>query len=193
MAQGTLLFKTPSPRVVVEVFADLCCPFSNKMYACLSSVLPAYERQGVDMLFQQVPQPWHPQSAVMHEAMLAAKLVDEAQYFGAVRGVFASQADFFDDRVHDATRAQLTKQLVDVICAATTVDASKLAAKLAVSGAGNCGTQATVEMKHACRYHRVRGVHTTPTVFINGIEAPDVGSAWTPDQWREKLDSLLEN
>eukprot|EP00628_Pelagophyceae_sp_CCMP2097_P019535 CAMPEP_0206843670 /NCGR_PEP_ID=MMETSP0975-20121206/23583_1 /ASSEMBLY_ACC=CAM_ASM_000399 /TAXON_ID=483370 /ORGANISM="non described non described, Strain CCMP2097" /LENGTH=160 /DNA_ID=CAMNT_0054386211 /DNA_START=17 /DNA_END=497 /DNA_ORIENTATION=- len=160
MAQGTLLFKTPSPRVVVEVFADLCCPFSNKMYVHRAGV-----RQRSGHALPASAAAVAPAAAVMHEAMLAAKLVDEAQYFGAVRGVFASQADFFDDRVHDATRAQLTKQLVDVICAATTVDASKLAAKLAVSGAGNCGTQATVEMKHACRYHRVRGVHTTPTVF----------------------------
>ena len=34
-------------------------------------------------------------------------------------------------------------------------------------------------------------VHVTPTVFLNGVVAPDVSSGWTADQWTEKLTGVL--
>ena len=36
-----------------------------------------------------------------------------------------------------------------------------------------------------------RAVHVTPTVFVNGIEAPDISSGWTAEEWRAKLDGLI--
>ena len=46
-------------------------------------------------------------------------------------------------------------------------------------------------MKWAVKYHRVRSIHVTPTVLVNGIEAPDISSGWTGDQWDEKIAALL--
>jgi hypothetical protein len=34
-------------------------------------------------------------------------------------------------------------------------------------------------------------VHVTPTVFINGIEAPDVSSRWSYKEWLEKLRPMI--
>ena len=50
--------------------------------------------------------------------------------------------------------------------------------------------ETTKLLKFAIKYHRIRGVHVTPTVFVNGIEAPDISSGWTAEQWIEKLKSI---
>ncbi len=35
--------------------------------------------------------------------------------------------------------------------------------------------QVTQHLKWATKFHRVRGVHVTPTVFVNGLEVRELG------------------
>ena len=58
-------------------------------------------------------------------------------------------------------------------------------------GEGNSGNKTTGQMKFAIKYHRVRSVHVTSTVFLNGVESPDISSGWTAEQWHEKIAALL--
>lgn len=93
---GTLLFGHARPSLVIEVFLDLCCPFSKKMFKVLyEEVMPNYTDGNVDMLFQNVPQPWHAQSSYMHEVALAVKIVDESKFYEACQAIFAKQENFF--------------------------------------------------------------------------------------------------
>jgi hypothetical protein len=46
-------------------------------------------------------------------------------------------------------------------------------------------------MKWSVKYHRARSVHVTPTVFLNGLEAPDISSSWTAAEWGEKIRGIL--
>ena len=79
---------------------------------------------------------------------------------------------------------------------------------LSNTGAGTGATQARaravapvcdVRVRHAClpttqalkwatKLHRVRGVHVTPTVHVNGLEAGIVSSGWTGEQWLKFLE-----
>lgn len=47
------------------------------------------------------------------------------------------------------------------------------------------------EIKWSVKYHRARSVHVTPTVFLNGLEAPDISSGWTNAEWKEKIKGIL--
>lgn len=58
-------------------------------------VMPEYADGKVEMLFQNVPQPWHAQSSYMHEVALAVKLVDESLFYEACQAIFAKQDSFF--------------------------------------------------------------------------------------------------
>jgi hypothetical protein len=49
----------------------------------------------------------------------------------------------------------------------------------------------TQELKWSTRYHRVRSVHVTPTVFLNGLETPDISSSFTAAEWQDKINSIL--
>jgi hypothetical protein len=48
-------------------------------------------------------------------------------------------------------------------------------------------------VKNEIKYHRTRSVHVTPTVFVNGIEATQVSSGWSVDQWSEFLDPFTND
>ena len=78
-------------------------------------VMPSHRDSGVDMVFQNVPQPWHPQSSYMHEVSLAVKIVDESKFFSACSAIFAAQENFFDDKTADKTRNQIYDALVEVV------------------------------------------------------------------------------
>jgi hypothetical protein len=45
--------------------ADLACPFSGKLFKSVLKVLPQYKGRA-RWVMHQVPQPWHPQSTLMH-------------------------------------------------------------------------------------------------------------------------------
>jgi hypothetical protein len=189
---GTLLLKTPGPSLVIECFLDFCCPFSKKLFTTVSAI-PVATLQGrkIDVLFQCVPQPWHPQGAYMHEVALAVKCIDESLFFTAATALFDKQEQFFDGPTQDKSRNQIYSELAAVVAAATGLEATAIAEYVTCAGEGNGGNKATAQMKWAAKYHRVRSIHVTPTVLLNGIEAPDVSSGWTVEQWQEKIVAVL--
>ena len=85
------------PKVLVECYVDFCCPFSKKIYDTLTlNIIPHFIRRDPDSLkvvFHQVPQPWHPQSAMMHEAALAVEISKPSAY----PAMFAKLMDKRDD------------------------------------------------------------------------------------------------
>lgn len=194
---GLKLVGAPAPDVVVEMFHDVCCPYSKKMYGTVhGAVIPALaggNRAGrVEFLFQAVPQPWHGQSGFMHDAVMAAHLVDAGRAPAYIAALFARQDAFFDDATKDLTRVQIYAKLA-ALGAEAGYDPAALADRLDLSDArGNSGLgDVTQHLKWFVRYHRARGVHVTPTVFINGIEAPDVSSGWAAEDWLAALEPLL--
>ena len=58
--------------VKIDVFIDLCCPFSKKIFKRISNeVYPTVAEKSVKFVFYLAPQPWHPQSPIMNESVLA--------------------------------------------------------------------------------------------------------------------------
>jgi hypothetical protein len=194
---GIKMTYATSPSLIVEMFHDVCCPFSSTMFNTVSrAVLGELERRDliekVEFLFQCVPQPWHSQSCCMNEAVMAAVILDDKKACTYIHNLFARQTEFFDDTTKDLSRNQLYDQL-SAIGADSGYDGPAFRKLLSLDGVqGNDGLgDVTQRLKWAAKYHRVRAVHVTPTVFMNGIEAPDVGSAWGVDEWMVKLGSAL--
>lgn len=194
---GIRLTRASSPTLVVELFHDVCCPFSKKMFETVfGSVIPELERSDgsdrVEFLWQSVPQPWHAQSCCMHDAVMAAAIIDRNKAGTFISNVFAKQADFFDDMSKDLSRVEIYARLA-AIGGESGYDTSALSRLLSLEEVqGNQGLgDVTQHLKWAVKYHRVRGVHVTPTVFVNGTEAPDVSSGWSADEWLNMLAPMM--
>lgn len=194
---GIKITNSLAPAVVVELFQDVCCPYSKKMFdTVFQSLIPILEKEtligNVQFLWQSVPQPWHAQSCCMHDAIMAASILDVEKTATYILNIFDKQTDFFDDRAKNLSRIQIYEKLA-VIGGESGYDISSLSALLSLKGVkGNDGLgNVTQYLKWAVKYHRMRGVHVTPTVFINGIEVPDVSSEWSYKEWLEKLRPMI--
>ena len=193
---GFALAVAARPSIQIELFLDLICPFSAKMFnAVHKEVIPKMAGKDISFVVQQVPQPWHPQGTYVHEAALAVKQVSPTAYPAYVQAVydsFVNDGKFKDDDVIDKTRKDIYGDLVgllkvpgnDVLNA---VDSTAVAKLLELTSTGNSGTSMTQHIKWACKYHRTRGVHVTPTVHVNGLEAGIISSGWTGEQWEKFL------
>mmetsp|Transcript_16345 Transcript_16345/g.33639 ORF Transcript_16345/g.33639 Transcript_16345/m.33639 type:complete len:202 (+) Transcript_16345:19-624(+) len=183
---------TTLPSLEVGIFLDFNCPFSRKIFNTVMQVAGANIVDDLQFVFHLVPQPWHPQSSILHEFGLAVKeLFGGEAFFKYASLIFSdAQTSVFDDQVFEKSR----KQIYEILCKLGkdfVEDEAKIMDFLTIKpGSGNSGNSATNLLKLCVKYHRVRSVHVTPTVFINGVEAPDVSSGWTVDQWTEKLKSV---
>ena len=167
----------------------------------------------VTIKIHHVIQPWHPQSTMVHEAAFAVKKVLPGLYLGFIRNVykkFMNQNKFTDDDTWNKTRIEIYNDLLDCLpswleeeytqnvkellypSSSTTIPESSREDGRPPPGNnnnnnGNGGNGITQELKWACKYHRSRGVHVTPTVFANGIEATQISSSWKAEDWNEFL------
>ena len=185
------------PAIQIECFLDLICPFSSKMFGTVyRDVIPKLGDKAKDISFiiNQVPQPWHPQGAYVHEAALAVKSVAPSSYPAYVDAIYKAfdGGAFKDDQTWDKSRGQIYGDLMDLLkTSVPDVDVAAVQQALALKpDGGNAGNMMTQHIKWAAKYHRTRGVHVTPTVHVNGLEAGIVGSGWTADQWLAFLEPM---
>ncbi|KAL3928022.1 MAG: hypothetical protein SGBAC_012829 [Bacillariaceae sp.] len=186
---GTTLTKTAAKKIQIECFLDLICPFSAKMFNTLyDKVIPSLD-EDITVTVHQVVQPWHPQGTFVHEAALAVREVSPvhyAPYVSALYAVFLNDGKFKDQDTWNKTRAQIYEELLELV----PEDVDKVAVKALLmmgEAGGNAGNEMTKHLKFACKFHRTRGVHVTPTVFVNGVEAGVVSSGWSEEDWKKFL------
>ena len=188
---GIVLLGTVAPAVTVEIFIDLACPFSRKVVSTLGNGgADKWRGQSVDFVAHVVPQPWHPQSCVLAEAVLAAqKAGGDAAAWRFMNAVADNCALFTDVATKDKTRHDLYRALAGL--ASGVGEGGSAVDILPLLLIGEESNNAVTQMlKFQVKYHRNRGIHVTPTVLVNGLEAPDVSSSWTAVQWAEKLAGL---
>ena len=201
---GIRILQTPNPIIKIELFQDLSCPFSARMWKTLSNEVfnqvkndEALKSQ-VEFIMHPVPQPWHPQSPCMHESLSAVQCAvndDTTQVQKYLKLAFESQDKFTDLYMKDKSRAQIHEMCADMaqeagICKGEVLkylDFSHLTKEEPNMGLGDV----TKRIKFSIKFHRKRGVHVTPTVFVNDVEDDSISSSFTADQWMGKIRSML--
>jgi hypothetical protein len=185
-------------KVSLSCFIDLCCPFSKKIFVRLSEVHKWSETKypgAFSINFLLTPQPWHPQSPILTESVLAVQKVNDNDTVALsyINKLFDQIEDFYDDSAYSKSRVELHQELASV--AAEFVDREtflKILAYKVVEGSRNTGNETTQDLKWLVKYHRSQGVHVTPTCFINNIEASQISSGWELNQWQELLEPMCQ-
>eukprot|EP00511_Aplanochytrium_stocchinoi_P007901 CAMPEP_0204847044 /NCGR_PEP_ID=MMETSP1347-20130617/2444_1 /ASSEMBLY_ACC=CAM_ASM_000690 /TAXON_ID=215587 /ORGANISM="Aplanochytrium stocchinoi, Strain GSBS06" /LENGTH=204 /DNA_ID=CAMNT_0051987847 /DNA_START=28 /DNA_END=639 /DNA_ORIENTATION=- len=176
--------------VQIELFLDYVCPFSSKMFLTLEKIWPKLTSdKDASFVFHQIPQTWHPQGSYCHEAALVVReLGTVSQYFDFSKLLFTDQKKYFDDATWNKSRAQIYDEL-SALAEKVGIEKEDFLCNLRPNkslkdtGFLNYGNAITNELKFAVKFHRKRGVHVSPTVFLNGIEATQVSSGWAEAQW----------
>jgi len=189
---------TPSPPgavTTIETFLDYCCPFSAKCFIRFhDEILPGLEAAGIPVcfVFQNLVQPWHPQSTLMHEAAVAVQHIggDDA-FWTFSRKLFERQKDFFDLNVLEKTRYQIYRDLCKIASESTGIAEDDIFSLLEVkkndAGDLNVGNAVTQKIKWIAKYTRRHSVHVTPTFFVNDIEDTAASSSWGLEEWKDRI------
>ena len=135
---------------------------------------------------------------MVHEAALAAKeaTVDDKAFFKFLTSLFVNQEEFFDVNCWNKTRQEIYDRLIE-LAKESGLDGDKINTYLQMDPDGvkqgykNPGSLVTPQLKVAVKLHRKRGVHVSPTVFVNGIEASDISSSWSVEQWKKYLENKV--
>mmetsp|Transcript_24517 Transcript_24517/g.57916 ORF Transcript_24517/g.57916 Transcript_24517/m.57916 type:complete len:395 (+) Transcript_24517:41-1225(+) len=160
-------------------------------------VVPQLKARNIQILVQPIPQPWHPQSPMLHEAAFAVyELLGNDGYLKMCRAIFdAIPGPFQDIDTFDKSRNQIYAELADLASQPAVFGGSfpkekflsLLKHQQGEAQERNNGTAVTQRLKWHVRYQRTRRVHVSPTVFVNGQEASAVSSGWNGQQWLEFL------
>ena len=177
--------------VTLTAWLDYACPFSAKLFKTVTTqVIPHYGEK-VRFVFYHQPQPWHPQSTMLHEAGVGVYNlggVDAFWKFSAA--LFDTATDFYDANTYDKSRSQIYEELAALAQSAAGVPKADLLAKLRrieKEGELNTGNECTQNLKFFVKLGRQTGIHVSPTTTLNGMVC-DTSSGWSLDQWKEFLD-----
>jgi protein-disulfide isomerase len=176
----------------IEAFLDVACPFSCKLFkAAYPAAKPGGALAGkATFAFEHIVQPWHAQSEVMHSAVLAVRArtsLDKALAY--TLALCEAYDQYTDAAVVGETRIATAARLAEMAERVAGVPKADVVAALTRTNA-EASPPIMQQLKWVVRQGRARGVHVTPTVFVNGIEAPQVSSSWTVEQWANMLDEL---
>ncbi|MEL6262081.1 MAG: thioredoxin domain-containing protein [Cyanobacteria bacterium J06626_6] len=171
--------------VVVEMFLDLECPFSNRGWKNVLSVMDAYPTEQVSWLFQLMTLGNHRQSWDATKAVIAAAGQETEKFIDFVSYIFSRQEEFANEAWKDKTQTDFHHLLADFAAEAT--DYKNKAAFIERLNSKDVYAQARIPARHAT----VRGVWSTPTFFINGAEATMLSSGSHLSEWKAVIDELL--
>ena len=188
---------TTEPLLTLECFVDYCCPFSSKIFTALTEqVIPHYNKESpkIKLIFQQIPQPWHPQSATMHESVCAVRhlySIDITNLYQQL--LMAHRNEYTDSICCNETRIQTSQRLAELAGSLEGVDVNNVMERLTpvfTDTSKNSGSPSIRVLKFYVKQHRQLGIHVSPTCRMNGMIV-DTSSGWSLEQWQEFLDPMV--
>lgn len=172
--------------VVVEMFFDLECPFSNRGWQRVMQVKSAYSPAQVHWIFQPMTLGNHRQSWDATKAAIAIAGDDSEKFIDFVSYVFSRQKEFANEAWKDKTQTEFHHLLAEFALNATDrTDKSHFIKQLT-------SQDVYAQARIPARFAIVRGVWSTPTFFINGAEATNLSSGSSVEDWQQVIDSLLQ-
>jgi len=189
---------SPVAPHTLEFWYDIICPFSKKSYNTTYTILKPLVAEGklkdkVKIILRLHPQPWHSSSMLTHEAVLAVARVAPDQLLEYLKALYAVNEEYYDRPASNFTAVQLREKLVEV--GLPLIGAEKVATAkdlLLLKGTPNGGTAVTEELKYCIKLGRQNGVHTSPTVFWDGLVANEVSSSWGEADWTKFFDEKVK-
>ena len=169
------------PRPVVQVFIDVTCPFSKKIFNSVTGDDCKDVMADVDLTFILYPQPWHAQATPLALAALAVQELAPASFIPYLTKLFEErEVSWTDETSCDRTYTEHVDLLATY---AKDLGLDEAAFREAFAGA-------VQSLKFCAKFGRQNGIHVTPTVIVNGIIDNAVSSSWGKSEWTDLFAKL---
>jgi len=178
-------FGSSDAPVQVDVFIDLQCPFSAKIWKTLSGGVVKKHTDSKEVSFVIFPMclPWHRQVVDMTKAALVVSGDNAQRWFDFATYLYDRQNEFLNAEFKNKTENDLLNLLAaHAIKFSSETKQSQPALDAAAWVKQFESDEAYNRIKYPIRVAIKRGVWSTPTVFING-SAADIGSSTTAAEW----------
>lgn len=182
----------------LSFWIDYACPFSARLFKRMhKEVMPHYAGLNIRFEFYHQVQPWHVASGIMHETSLAvAEVCGEEAFWQFSKELFEKRESFTDIYTFDATRHELTEDILNQCLLGQSEEDFEKVRKYArlnkETEDKNGGTLVTQQMKFHIKLGRQLGIHVSPTCCLNGLVC-DTSSSWTLKEWKAFLDPYVRN
>ena len=182
----------------LSFWIDYACPFSARLFKRMyEDVMPHYAGLNIRFEFYHQVQPWHVASGIMHETSLAvAEVCGEEAFWQFSKELFEKRESFTDIYTFDATRHELTEDILNQCLLGQSEEDFEKVRKYArlnkETEDKNGGTLVTQQMKFHIKLGRQLGIHVSPTCRLNGLVC-DTSSSWTLKEWKAFLDPYVRN
>ena len=182
----------------LSFWIDYACPFSARLFKRMyEDVMPHYAGLNIRFEFYHQVQPWHVASGIMHETSLAvAEVCGEEAFWQFSKELFEKRESFTDIYTFDATRHELTEDILNQCLLGQSEEDFEKVRKYArlnkETEDKNGGTLVTQQMKFHIKLGRQLGIHVSPTCCLNGLVC-DTSSSWTLKEWKAFLDPYVRN
>ena len=193
--KGVPCFGEPT---TLSFWIDYACPFSARLFKRMyEDVMPHYAGLNIRFEFYHQVQPWHVASGIMHETSLAvAEVCGEEAFWQFSKELFEKRESFTDIYTFDATRHELTEDILNQCLLSQSEETFEKVRKYArlnkETEDKNGGTLVTQQMKFHIKLGRQLGIHVSPTCCLNGLVC-DTSSSWTLKEWKAFLDPYVRN
>jgi glutaredoxin len=173
------LFWGHGPRTF-EVFLEPTCPYSVRALNKLDELLDTAGQDRITIKIRLHSQPWHMYSGVIVRAVLAASLVDGGKESAkrVLAAVGKHREEFEFEKHCSGPNMDVTPN--QVVARIESYSGLKLAEAFAIP-------ELHVEVKWHAKYARQNGIHVSPTIMIDGLVQPDLGSGDPVEKWVKRL------
>jgi len=175
-----------SALLQIEAFVDIQCPYSKKAWPTLLAVSDHHGPEKVQLRVQMLSMANHRQSWDVTKAIFAVAGADSELFFPLATFLYKNQEQFWNAAFAQRTERDLYDLIVRLLTEhgypADPVEFIKRVESDDVFAAA----------KVPSRIAFSRGVWSTPTFFINGAEAVELGSKSTLEDWNKILEPLLK-
>ena len=167
------------PRIF-EVFLEPTCPFSVKAFNKLNALLEQAGEDKITVKIRLQSQPWHLFSGVIVRCILAASTLPEGKAAAhKVMQAVADRREEFEFTDHcSGPNMQATPE--EIIARIEHYSGVQLADAFA-------RPELQTEIKWHCKYARQNGIHVSPTLMVDGLVQPDLGSGDDVAVWVTRL------
>ena len=179
------------PALRLGVFVDFCCEQSRAVFLRLvDDVLPSMgeaERARVELTLYPWMMPWAPLSTAVHQFAVAARRLAPDDFEALCRALFeVAPVQFTGERAYDLSARAVHLELAAIVAAdaAVGLDVDALVALLE-------SAECRDEVQLCATFALQNGIRASPTVTVNGIVDPSVGSEWSAEEWVEYINALL--
>lgn len=171
-------------NIQIDLFVDVQCPYSAKAWPVVREVMTHYGPEAIGIKVHMMVLSNHRQSWDVTLGLFGLAGDDDDKFMQFLSFLYDRQERYFNGAFADRTHNDLKLLVAQLGEEFDGTPKERMAAFLADDAV-------YAAAKQPGRYAALRGVWSTPTIFVNDSERSDIGSSSALSDWRVLLDPLL--